>query len=150
MGARRRQLPQHCLSHGCGHGAAHGTPLHCPRTAFRGAVCYPLQYSGLQNSMDCIVHGVAKSRTPLSNFCFHLLYFINTVQVLLQARIQGKLCLSSLVPPPSWGERAYAQKGFFLPGGISSLGFLPPSSLLLLLLQLWVISGLWFLSNVAS
>ena len=24
---------------------------------------YPLQYSGLENSMDCIVHGVAKSRT---------------------------------------------------------------------------------------
>ena len=23
---------------------------------------YPLQYSGLENSMDCIVHGVAKSR----------------------------------------------------------------------------------------
>ena len=23
--------------------------------------CYPLQYSGLENSMDCIVHGVAKS-----------------------------------------------------------------------------------------
>ena len=23
----------------------------------------PLQYSGLENSMDCIVHGVAKSRT---------------------------------------------------------------------------------------
>ena len=22
---------------------------------------YPLQYSGLENSMDCIVHGVAKS-----------------------------------------------------------------------------------------
>ena len=32
---------------------------------------YPLQYSGLENSMDCIVHGVAKSRTRLSNF--HLL-----------------------------------------------------------------------------
>ena len=29
---------------------------------------YPLQYSGLQNSRDCIVHGVAKSRTPLSDF----------------------------------------------------------------------------------
>ena len=29
---------------------------------------YPLQYSGLENSMDCIVHGVAKSRTRLSNF----------------------------------------------------------------------------------
>ena len=24
---------------------------------------YPLQYSGLGNSMDCIVHGVAKNRT---------------------------------------------------------------------------------------
>ena len=29
---------------------------------------YPLQYSGLENSMDCIVHGVTKSQTRLSNF----------------------------------------------------------------------------------
>ena len=29
---------------------------------------YPLQYSGLENSMDCIVHGVAKSQAWLSNF----------------------------------------------------------------------------------
>ena len=29
---------------------------------------YPLQYSSLENSMDCIVHGVAKSRTRLSDF----------------------------------------------------------------------------------
>ena len=29
---------------------------------------YPLQNSGLENSMDCIVHGVAKSQTQLSNF----------------------------------------------------------------------------------
>ena len=26
--------------------------------------CYPLHYSGLENSMDCIGHGVAKSRSP--------------------------------------------------------------------------------------
>ena len=32
---------------------------------------YPLQYSGLENSMDCIVHEVAKSWTRLSNFHFH-------------------------------------------------------------------------------
>ena len=25
--------------------------------------CYPLQYSGLENFMDCIVHGVVKSWT---------------------------------------------------------------------------------------
>ena len=29
---------------------------------------YPLQYSGLENSTDCIVHEVAKSQTKLSNF----------------------------------------------------------------------------------
>ena len=29
---------------------------------------YPLQYSGPENSTDCIVHGVAKSQTRLSNF----------------------------------------------------------------------------------
>ena len=29
---------------------------------------YPLQYSGLENSMNCIVHGVAKSWTRLSDF----------------------------------------------------------------------------------
>ena len=32
---------------------------------------YPPQYSGLENSMDHIVHGVAKSRTQLSDFHFH-------------------------------------------------------------------------------
>ena len=34
---------------------------------------YPLQYSGLENSMDYIyiVHGVAKSWTVLSDFHFH-------------------------------------------------------------------------------
>ena len=29
---------------------------------------YPLQYSGLENSMNCIGHGVAKSQTQLSDF----------------------------------------------------------------------------------
>ena len=28
----------------------------------------PLQYSGLENSMDCIIHGVSKSWTELSDF----------------------------------------------------------------------------------
>ena len=32
---------------------------------------YPLSYSGLENSKDCVVHGVAKSQTQLSNFHFH-------------------------------------------------------------------------------
>ena len=33
---------------------------------------YPLQYSGPENAMDCIVHGVTKSQAPLSHFHFHM------------------------------------------------------------------------------
>ena len=32
---------------------------------------YPLQYSGLENSMLCIVHGVTKSQTRVSKLHFH-------------------------------------------------------------------------------
>ena len=32
---------------------------------------YPLQHSGMENSMDSIVHGVARSQTRLSDFPFH-------------------------------------------------------------------------------
>ena len=35
-----------------------------------GGICYPLQYSVMENSMDCIVHGVPKSWIRLSNFHF--------------------------------------------------------------------------------
>ena len=33
---------------------------------------YPVQYSGLENSMDCIVRGLTKSWTQLSSFHFHI------------------------------------------------------------------------------
>ena len=51
-----------------------GDPSSIPesgRSAGEG-VGYPLQYSGLENSVDCIVHGVTKSRTRLSDFHFQL------------------------------------------------------------------------------
>ena len=35
---------------------------------------YPLQYSDLENSMDCIVYRVTKGQTRLSDFHFHFLY----------------------------------------------------------------------------
>ena len=38
---------------------------------------YPLQYSGLENSMDCIVHGFAKSWTRLSDFHFYIVILGN-------------------------------------------------------------------------
>ena len=34
---------------------------------------YPLQYSGLENSLDCIVHGVTKSWTQLSDFHYEMI-----------------------------------------------------------------------------
>ena len=37
---------------------------------------YPPQYSGLENSMDCTVHGVAKGWTQLSDFHFQDIYVI--------------------------------------------------------------------------
>ena len=39
---------------------------------------YPLQYSDLENSTDSIVHGVAKSWTGLSDFCFVQMEYILT------------------------------------------------------------------------
>ena len=39
---------------------------------------YPLQYSGLENSMECIVYGVAKSQTRLSDF--HFFYVHSTLK----------------------------------------------------------------------
>ena len=39
------------------------------RSPGEGKGC-PLQYSGLENSMECIVHGVAKSQTGLGDFHF--------------------------------------------------------------------------------
>ena len=39
-------------------------------TSPREGKVYPLQYSGLENSMDCIVHGVTKSQTGLNDFHF--------------------------------------------------------------------------------
>ena len=61
---------------------------------------YPLQDSGLKNSMDCIGHGVAKSQTQLSDFHFTLLDMISTMPMhplnllLVKAFLQGILsCL---------------------------------------------------------
>ena len=40
---------------------------------------YPLQHSGLENSMDCRVHGVAKSQTQLSDFHCQMRFCISNM-----------------------------------------------------------------------
>ena len=52
---------------------------------------YPVQYSGLENFMDSIVHGVAKSQTQLSDFYFFIQNSNNIViikDVLLKTNIK--------------------------------------------------------------
>ena len=58
---------------------------------------YPLQYSGLENSMDrrtwqAIVHGVIKSLTQLSDFHFHDIHitYLTPVPYLSNYEILGK------------------------------------------------------------
>ena len=42
---------------------------------------YSVQYSGLENSKDCIAHGVSKSRTRLNEFHFHF-HFSQSIHIL--------------------------------------------------------------------
>ena len=64
---------------------------------------YPLQYSGLENSMDCVVHGVTKSRTWLSEFHFHLLKqkMCNTYDLAIEKHVcvHPKMCIGMLIAP---------------------------------------------------
>ena len=41
---------------------------------------YALQYSGLENSVDCRVHGVTNNRTQLSDFHFHFTFFYSIAE----------------------------------------------------------------------
>ena len=47
---------------------------------------YPLQYSGLKNSMDT-VHGVAKSQTQLTKFHLNSPFFFSSFQFLSRVRL---------------------------------------------------------------
>ena len=51
------------------------------------------QYSGLEKSMDCTVHGVIKSRTWLSNFHFQSFYRKENI---LQRKLEEKNIIKSI------------------------------------------------------
>ena len=48
---------------------------------------YPLQYSGLENTMDCIVHGVSKRRTQMSDF--HIFHIVKGFSVVNDTEIDA-------------------------------------------------------------
>ena len=57
---------------------------------------YPLQHSGLENSMECIDHGVAKSQTQLRDF-----HFLSSHCLIFEFLFIAKF-LPKLSKPPSW------------------------------------------------
>ena len=63
---------------------------------------YPLQYSGLENSMDCIVHGVTKSQTGPSDFHLHeqlsLNFFFLMRTSLMVQRLGLRVCKEGVLP----------------------------------------------------
>ena len=63
---------------------------------------YPLQYSGLENSMECVVHGVAKSRTQLSDF--HLLTYLLGEEISLSRTSLGEKTFLTLISLIVFGE----------------------------------------------
>ena len=60
--------------------------------------CYLLQYSGLENSIDCIVHRVAKSRTRLSDL--HFLFSCEITCGLASPNLIYHSLSSALLPLP--------------------------------------------------
>ena len=71
---------------------------------------YSLQYSGLKNSIDCIVNGVAKSRTQLGDFHFQFTFNSGqTWKIVSYSLTNGryvysplsKICI--LLAHPKWG-----------------------------------------------
>ena len=59
---------------------------------YPGEEKYPLQYSDLENSMDCIVRGVAKSRRRVSDFHFTLLK-VKAIKINRAIDFERKECL---------------------------------------------------------
>ena len=60
---------------------------------------HPIQYPGLENSMDCIVLGDTKSRTQKSDFDFHMLMVIQIISKfwLLQMTATSSICFQESV-----------------------------------------------------
>ena len=62
-----------------------------------GGKSYPLQYSCLENSIDCIVNGVAKSQTWLSGFDFTSLTIISYLQAPKEVIENRRMCFKTVL-----------------------------------------------------
>ena len=90
---------------------------------------YLLQYSGLENSMDCRVHGVAKSQTQLSKFHFHMIVGLAILQFEGQTsrlEAQGRAELATWVQRQPGGRILSSRTAFFFSHGLQLIGWVPP------------------------
>ena len=94
-----------------------------------GGKGYPLQYSGPENSVGCIVHGVAKSPTRLSEFHFHFGDFPVAQMVRNQPAMQetrvwslGQEDLLEKEMATHSSIHAWRIPGMTEPGGLPSMG----------------------------
>ena len=78
---------------------------------------YLLQYSGLEKSMDCIVHGVAKSQTQLSDFQFYDMTFQKPYSTYSHAIFSDPLYTLQVLTPysytssiPLWGKEVQVKR----------------------------------------
>ena len=85
---------------------------------------YPLQYSGLENSMDCIVHRVAKSQTRLSDFHFPWLPVPDTIayQHQLPASWMFEFAARVLAGCRGWREAMLTLSPLALSPGVDEFG----------------------------
>ena len=102
---------------------------------------YRLQYSGVENSMDCIVHRVAKSQTWLRDFHKH--------------KQTSNLTISpSVVPFSSCFLSFPASRSFpvnqFFPSGGQSIGASASASVVPMNIQGWFPLGLTYLISLQS
>ena len=87
-----------------GHGGRDWREVHCfvlERNPGEGKG-YPIQHSGLENAMDCLVHGVAKRQIWLSEFHFHFGCFVAWIWP-VGTRGEGSGTLWDTRPKLSWG-----------------------------------------------
>ena len=90
---------------------------------------YPFQHSGLENSMECIVRGIAKRRTQLNDFHFSLFIFQLTFYFLYpQCPSLLIHVISSLLLPLLWLLMVHAQSLQLCPTLCDPMDCSPPGS----------------------
>ena len=99
---------------------------------------YPLQYSGLEKSMNCMVHVIAKSRTRLRNFPLHFTS-LGLVSCVFTSWVSSGLTIGSDCSLIDAGWQVFLSFLTFFQGSLAHIGGL------LQILSSWTIFGRHFM-----